>query len=180
MICSFITGYLGKDLKEVFTNTYNKKVYSVSLCVNTAVHDSQVKGKVEKTIWCNGLINEDKLTPDISCYTKGSPVSAVANNCHYSTYTDNNGIHHIQYELGYINNIFVGGKLNQGGSYQQYQQPVQHQQVSYQQPVDNQQFFDPQTPSQQPVQHQPSKVITPDQIAHFSKDDLLKLLNSQG
>lgn len=106
MICATITGHLAAPPNKVYTAPHGE-VYRVRFASNRQGYDSKTKQKVKETVWCSGLILERRIASHMESYTKGAQVVAVSSDAGVRQYTGNDGVAKTEFDLGFIDRIFV-------------------------------------------------------------------------
>lgn len=108
MLCMFGRGHLGMDPELKVTNATGK-YYRVRIGVSRFVAKQGGEGAKE-SLWCSGLIHEDKIKFSLENMKKGSSVTFMSNKGWIRQW-DDKGSSGAEIDLGFLAMLEVGGKL---------------------------------------------------------------------
>ena len=146
MLYFFGRGHLGEDA-QVKVENKTGKYYRIAVAFNRVVMSKNGLKETE-TIWGSGLLHEAKVKNQLQYLVKGAPVSFVTNKGWVRSYTQKDGTHVSQLDLGFIQSLEAGMKFPpKEEAATQQQQFVQQQMAAPQQQFQQQQ---PQFQQQQP------------------------------
>lgn len=149
MLYFFGRGHLGKDL-ELKVENKTGKYYRVAIAFNRVVMTKN--GKVTETVWGSGLLHEAKTKGQMEYLVKGAPVTFVTNKGWIRSYTQDDGTHVSQLDLGFLQSLEAGVKFPPRAEAQSDQHTLRAQVPAQQAPV--QQAPVQQMPQQQAPQQQ--------------------------